>query len=344
MSGGEWAILATLMALCLGLSFFLSGMETGLVELSRLRLRRMAREGNERARRLQGYIDQPEDTLWTILVGNTVANLFAVLIWLYSLQHLLSINAAEPSALFKSNSSTMLYWVLFIIGTFFFYTLCELLPKMLFRTYATRLTIFLVGLFGVVDLLFNPLVKIMRALSQMLLFTTGAGGLAGHLFGSREELRQMMAESGQVLTRDERVMIDRVLDLQKIPVRDLAVPFENLPHIDEETPVIDLIRNHAVKAYTRIPVWQEGESSRRVVGVINLRQLVFMAESEWHRPAKHFVESALYQDEDIRLQKLLTLMQRSGQRVVIILDKRKRELGIVSLPDILKSVFGEVKV
>ena len=147
MSGGEWAILATLMALCLGLSFFLSGMETGLVELSRLRLRRMAREGNERARRLQGYIDQPEDTLGTILVGNTVANLFAVLIWLYSLQHLLSINAAEPSALFKSNSTTVLYWALFIIGTFFFYTLCELLPKMLFRTYATRLTMFLVGLF-----------------------------------------------------------------------------------------------------------------------------------------------------------------------------------------------------
>ena len=57
-----------------------------------------------------------------------------------------------------------------------------------------------------------------------------------------------------------------------------------------------------------------------------------------------FLESALYQDEDVRLQKLLSLMQRSGQRVVIILDKRKRELGIVSLPDILRVVFGEVKV
>jgi CBS domain containing-hemolysin-like protein len=57
-----------------------------------------------------------------------------------------------------------------------------------------------------------------------------------------------------------------------------------------------------------------------------------------------FLESALYQDEDVRLQKLLSLMQRSGQRVVIILDKRKRELGIVSLPDILRVIFGEVKV
>ena len=45
-----------------------------------------------------------------------------------------------------------------------------------------------------------------------------------------------------------------------------------------------------------------------------------------------------------RLQSLLQVMQRSGQRVVIILDKRRRELGMVSLPDILKVVFGEVKV
>ena len=78
--------------------------------------------------------------------------------------------------------------------------------------------------------------------------------------------------------------------------------------------------------------------------MVNLRRLIFLPENEWHRPAGHFLESALYQDEDIRLQKLLQLMQRSGQRVVIILDKRKRELGIVSLPDILKVVFGEVKV
>ena len=68
------------------------------------------------------------------------------------------------------------------------------------------------------------------------------------------------------------------------------------------------------------------------------------AETDWQRPVGDFLESTLYQDEDIRLQSLLQVMQRSGQRVVIILDKRRRELGMVSLPDILKVVFGEVKV
>ena len=95
---------------------------------------------------------------------------------------------------------------------------------------------------------------------------------------------------------------------------------------------------------TRLPVWTESGSRRRIAGVVNLRRLIFLPETDWQRPVGDFLESTLYQDEDIRLQSLLQVMQRSGQRVVIILDKRRRELGMVSLPDILKVVFGEVKV
>ena len=153
-----------------------------------------------------------------------------------------------------------------------------------------------------------------------------------------------MTASGQGLTDDERVMIDRVLDLQKIPVRELAVSFDELPEINTETSVSELVSNQAIGAYTRLPVWNLQGGRRRIAGVLNLRRLIFLPESEWERPAGHFIESALYQDEDVRLQKLLQTMQRSGQRVVIILDKQKRELGMVSLPDILKVVFGEVKV
>ena len=153
-----------------------------------------------------------------------------------------------------------------------------------------------------------------------------------------------MTASGQGLTNDERVMIDRVLDLQKIPVRELAVSFEELPEISTEDSVSDLISNQSIGAYTRLPVWEQQKGKRRIAGVLNLRRLIFLPELEWKRPAGDFIESTLYQDEDVRLQKLLQTMQRSGQRVVVILDKQKRELGIVTLPDILKVVFGEIRV
>ena len=79
-------LLLSLFCFCAGISFFLSGMEAGVFALSRLRIRHLMREGNPRARLLHDYLENPEDFLWTILVGNTLANLGVVsidVLWAY---------------------------------------------------------------------------------------------------------------------------------------------------------------------------------------------------------------------------------------------------------------------
>src|SRR6516162_9457249 len=63
-----------LFSMCLVVSFVLSGMEAGVFALSRLRIRRQLRAGNRAAQVLYRYLENPENFLWTILVGNTVAN------------------------------------------------------------------------------------------------------------------------------------------------------------------------------------------------------------------------------------------------------------------------------
>ncbi len=62
------------LGLCLLLSFLLSGMEAGVFALNRLRMRRLARAGKPSAKRLHRFLENPEKFLWTILVGNTLAN------------------------------------------------------------------------------------------------------------------------------------------------------------------------------------------------------------------------------------------------------------------------------
>ena len=37
-------------------------------------------------------------------------------------------------------------------------------------------------------------------------------------------------------------------------------------------------------------------------------------------------------------------MQRSGQRLGIVVGRERREIGVISLPDVLKIIFGEVKL
>src|SRR5215469_11828236 len=74
------------LALCFGASFLLSGMEAGVFALNRLRIRRLARGGKESARILNGFLEKPERFLWTILVGNTLAN-FIILGWTLAKLH-----------------------------------------------------------------------------------------------------------------------------------------------------------------------------------------------------------------------------------------------------------------
>src|SRR5262245_61245663 len=67
-----------ILGVCLAVSFLLSGMEAGVFALSRLRIRQLMRAGHPQASALHGYLEKPERFLWTILVGNTLANFTAV--------------------------------------------------------------------------------------------------------------------------------------------------------------------------------------------------------------------------------------------------------------------------
>jgi len=333
---GEQEIMLAALGCCLMLSFFLSGMEAGLFEVSRLRLRRLMREGNRRARRLNGYLEDSEDCLWTVLIGNTLANLGAVVLALALLQRWL-LESDPPT------SRLVLFWAFFGIGGLLFFTFCELLPKMLFRRHPNRLCLLLSRPFSWVHMMMKPVVALSRGVARLLLGWTGRGRTT-RLFGNRDEMRQAMHEASQDITADERVMIDRVLDMQNIPVRDVAVPLDGDRRVMLHTPVRELLPAAETGPLLRLPVWRQEDGRTRVAGVINLRNVVFLQEKDLGKPAGDFLESALFLDEEVRLESLLRLMRRSGQRVVIILDRNRNELGIVTLPDILKVVFGEVKV
>jgi CBS domain containing-hemolysin-like protein len=53
---------------------------------------------------------------------------------------------------------------------------------------------------------------------------------------------------------------------------------------------------------------------------------------------------ALFMEEDVKLEIALRRMQRAGQRLAIVLARDGDEIGIVTLEDILKLMFGEVKL
>lgn len=315
--------------ICLVLSFVLSGMEAGVFALSRVRVRRLMRSGHASARVLHHFLENPENFLWTIVVGNTLVN-FVVLGWFFS-----ALYGQIPL-----RSGWFALWMVLVVVVF--YTFFDLLPKMLFRLYPNRLCLKLARPFRVLHIGLRPLVAVVEWCARGLLHWTGGKKFSGHLFGNREELRAAMQESEQAFSSEERAMITRVLDLENMTLRQITKPLTEAVTIPAEATVAEAMKLFRDSGHTRLPVWQQRDGGRRIAGLVSAEILMFDPDLDPKRKVAELIAPGLFLSEDARLDAALERMQRGGQRLAVVLGRDGRDVGIVGLEDILKTIFGEV--
>ncbi len=322
---------AGIIALAVAVSTLLSGMEAGVFALSRFRIRRLARQGDARAIRLQRYLDQPENFLWTILIGNTLAAWVVISTVTIHVEEWLG----DRPVLFLGGMGVVL---------FLFYAFADLIPKLVFRRYPNRLCLMGVVPFTVLHTVLSPLVSAVEGVSSILLHLRGGRAMGVRLLGSRAELRHVIQESSSSLTREELVMINRILDLQGLRVRDVMTPIDQAVTLDASQTVGELLDVVRERNVSYVPLWKYSGPQRRVLGVVTVSSIIFEENLPPSTPLDSLVQPALFLDESTRLEDALRQMQRARHRLAIVLNPARRETGVVTLNDILRAMFGEVRL
>ncbi len=139
-------------------------------------------------------------------------------------------------------------------------------------------------------------------------------------------------------------MINRVLDLQNFTVRQITTPLALLVTIESQMPVGIALNLAREKKFSRLPVWENRDGKNRIAGLLTVGPLLFRDDLDLQKPAALQMTPALFLGEDTRLEVALRRMQRAGERMAIVLARDGREIGVASLEDILKVMFGEVKL
>jgi putative hemolysin len=319
-----------LLPLCLAVSFLCAGMEAGVLALGRWRIRQQAREGRRRAKVLMGYLDNPENFLWTILVANTLAAFGSISLIVYQIYQSL-------------RGSPVLDIIALAISLLLFYAICDLFPKVLFRMYPNRSCMIASFPFQLIHLVMTPLASLIQRFSNLFLKWTGGQAYTGKIFNSRKELRMAMQSSTESLTTEERGMITRVLDLQQTTVSQLMLPFWRLPDLHARLTGNELLQAARDTNRNQLPVWED-ISRRRIAGIVDFRSILYGAEADRARPLTERLIPPLYISDHVVVEEALRRLQRSGQPLAIVLDATRREVGVIGFEEILRSIFGEVKI
>ena len=306
-------------------------MEAGVFALNRLRVRRLARTGNPSAKLLQGFLENPERFLWTILVGNTLANFL-----------ILGFTLAKIREWFFGDHYLII--ALFAAAVFLFYAFFDLLPKMLFRAHPNQMCLSAARIFRYVHWVLMLVVLPLEDVSRTLLRWTGGAAFTGRLFGNREEMRAVMQEAAQALTGEEHAMVNRVLDLQNFTVGQIATPLIKVVAVEIQTPLREALTLARERSLSRFPVFETRDGQRRIAGLLAIGPLLYRADLDLDKPVSAHMTPAVFVNENVRLDVAFRLLQRVSQRLAIVLARDRAEIGVVSSEDILKVMFGEMKL
>jgi CBS domain containing-hemolysin-like protein len=170
----------------------------------------------------------------------------------------------------------------------------------------------------------------------------GAQASVARMLRNRDELRLIIQEAEQSLSSEERRMINRVLDLPGLRLARLVTPMDKAITVDVDTAMEEVFRLCRENNLTRLVVWRGTGRDRRVAGIVSLKRLLYETDVDRSRAAGEFLQPALYLNEEMNLESALRRMQRSGQRMAVVMGRDRRELGLVSLQDFFRFIFGEV--
>src|SRR6185436_4340605 len=124
----------------------------------------------------------------------------------------------------------------------------------------------------------------------------------------------------------------------------ILVPMPRAVTVNVATPVSEALALCRERGLSRLPVWRAEGRTQRIAGIFNIKSMLYRADLDPQKKAGDYVKPAAFVDAAMRLEEAMRHLQRAGQRLAIVLGRDGREIGIVSLQDLLKVIFGEVRL
>ena len=154
-------------------------------------------------------------------------------------------------------------------------------------------------------------------------------------------LRQ--AHNKNLFDASAMAMIEGVLQVSELQVRDIMIPRSQMVVVEEEDSLQDMLPIIVGSAHSRFPV--VGDSRDEVSGVLLAKDLLrYMSNKNTDEfNIKDLLRPAFIVPESKRLNILLNEFRNSRNHMAIIVDEYGGVSGLVTIEDVLEEIVGEIE-
>ncbi|TYS63484.1 DUF21 domain-containing protein [Sutcliffiella horikoshii] len=311
-------------AFFLFMSFFLSGSETALTAVNRMKIQIRAENGDLAAQKLLKLIERPDQFITAILIGNNIAN-----IMLPTLVTLIAINYD-----WNVGVATAVLTVVLIICA-------EVVPKSIAATFANKVAFIVAPVISILLFVLKPLIFLLSILTNFIIRLLSRG-MVQEATLSKEELKTMVdiGRTEGTFYEEESQHIIGAIDFYTKDVRDaLKTPRIEIHGLPCDVTFEDA-RNFVMESsYTRYPVYKDNMDN--IIGVFHAKFLLNWSLNP-DLEIKDFMDtSPLFVAESTSIEKVFKMMLKEKKHMAIVIDEYGGTTGIISHEDIIEAMIGQ---
>ncbi len=315
-------ITAILVLILLGLfveSALFSGAETALFSLNPILIHRIAQRNPRAAREIEALLSRPTRPLSTLLIGNTLVNIAAADIGFVLANRLAPGHGAAISI-------PVMTFLIIIFG--------ELVPKRLAIRHAESLSIRLLPFIRIHMVLTTPfrwlLDRVTRSFSKHF--------ERRHTPISNKDLRTLVdvGEQEGVLNTEESAMINGIIRLEKIEVRDVMTPRVDIPGLDLEDDSATWTATVRKAPGRFLPAYHG--SLDHIDGFLDVPGFLLAEKPD----VKASLIPHFFVPDTMPLDNLLTLFQHEHIQIAVVIDEYGGTAGLITRENILEEILPDM--
>ena len=306
--------------LALFISFVCSVLEAVLLSITSSFIGSLP-EGSVHKTRLQMLKKKLDDAISSILILNTIAHTMGA-----------AGVGAQAVKLYGPEGQSLVAVILTLLILY----ISEIIPKTIGTTYwrqlakpsATMITVLMTAL--------SPLIWISRQITKRIQKNKQHGPTRAEISAMAE-----IGEQSGILEEKEEMLIQNLLQLKQIRVKDILTPRSVVFALDAEESIESALEKKEIFTYSRIPLYEE--SNENIIGMVFSRKILrstSLEEEEDDKPLKTIMEPAHRVSENLPVFYLMDKFIKRKEHLFIVHDSYEQYVGIVTLEDAIETLLG----
>ena len=159
----------------------------------------------------------------------------------------------------------------------------------------------------------------------------------------RDQLVELLhgAFEKHLLDADALTMIEGVLQVSEMQVRDVMLPRSQMDMIDVEAEPPEFIPGVIETGHSRFPVFENGRDN--VIGILLAKDLLRYYANADEFDVRDMLRPAVFVPESKRLNVLLREFKANRNHIAIVVDEYGGVAGLITIEDVIEQIVGDIE-